>query len=139
MQFISSDAVNDELLSPPGLGPKLVSCGLVPVDLTIEEFFLAEEFGARYKRLSVYDRIALAIAKERHIVLLTGDNALRKAAGHEAVEVIGTLWILDELQRLECVSAAELSACLKSLLYHNGGAVRLPENELRSRLDALGG
>jgi len=45
----------------------------VRVDLTIEEFELAEEFGPRYPRLSIYDRIALAIAKSREIVLLTGD------------------------------------------------------------------
>ena len=61
--IMSKDAVEDELLSPPGLGAELVSYGLVPVEPTIEEFFLAQEFGTVYPRLSIYDRIALAIAK----------------------------------------------------------------------------
>jgi len=42
--------------------------------------FLAEEYGRKYKKLSIYDRIALTIAKNRHILLLTGDLNLRKAA-----------------------------------------------------------
>ena len=65
--LMSRDAVEDELLSPPGLGEALISCGLVPVDITLEEFILAEQYGNSYKRLSVYDRIALAIAKNRQI------------------------------------------------------------------------
>ena len=79
------DAIDDELLSPTGLRDKLLQCGLVGVELTTEEFELAEEFGPRYPRLSIYDRIALAIAKVRKIVLLTGDGALRKAAKCEKV------------------------------------------------------
>ena len=77
---MSCDAVNEELLSPPGLGQQLTSYGLVPVEMTGEEFFLAEEYGYNYKKLSVHDRVALAIAKSRKIKLLTGDGALRKAA-----------------------------------------------------------
>ena len=63
--IMSRDAVVDELLSPPGLGEELMTYGLVPVDITIEEFFLAQRYGSRYTRLSTYDRVALAIAKER--------------------------------------------------------------------------
>ncbi|KLU59276.1 hypothetical protein CEB3_c42620 [Peptococcaceae bacterium CEB3] len=82
--IMNSDAIDDELLSPVGLCSELLRCGLVSVDLTIEEFDLAEEFGPRYPQLSIYDRIALAIAKVRKIVLLTGDGALRKAAKCES-------------------------------------------------------
>ena len=63
--IMNKDAIDDELLSPPGLGAKLVDHGLVPVVITAEEFSLAERYGTKYLRLSVYDRIALAIAKER--------------------------------------------------------------------------
>ena len=44
-------------------------------------------------KLSIYDRIALAIAKHRGITLLTGDGALRKAARAEGVHVLGTIGI----------------------------------------------
>ena len=95
--IMNQDAVDDEILSPPGLGKQLVSYGLVPVTLTIEEFFLAEQYGISYPKLSRYDRIALAIAKCRRLTLLTGDGRLRKAAKTEDVPIIGTLGILDQL------------------------------------------
>lgn len=41
--------------------------------------------------------LALAIAKCRRIILLTGDWALRKAAKEEGVSVMGTIGILDRL------------------------------------------
>jgi hypothetical protein len=96
---MNKDAVEDELLSPPGLGAQLISYGLVPVELMSEEFFLAEEYGPRYKTLSVYDRIALAIAKNRKITLLTGDSALRKAAIRTAVSAAMDLYTA----RAECL------------------------------------
>ena len=65
--IMSNDAVHDELISPPGLGKELVSLGLVPVEITIEEFELAQSYGVAYRRLSVHDRVALAIAKKRGI------------------------------------------------------------------------
>ena len=61
--IMNGDAIEDELLSPPGIGRQLVSYGLVPVEMTIEEVVLAQEYGAVYKKLSTFDRIALAIAK----------------------------------------------------------------------------
>lgn len=135
--IMSSDAVHDELLSPPDLGKKLVSLGLMPVEITIEEFELAQSYGAAYRRLSVHDRVALAIAKNRRIVLLTGDKALRKAAASESVSVMGTLGILDQLWQQSRITSLEYKDCLKELLSHNGGAVRLPLSEIQSRLDSI--
>jgi len=132
--IMNKDAVEDEILSPPSLGSELVSYGLVPVELTIEEFFLAQQFGTVYKKLSKYDRIALAIAKSRKIILLTGDGALRKAAAQEEVTVMGTLGILDQLWEESLISAAELKFCLEELNTHNGGIIRLPREELEQRL-----
>ena len=39
--IMNRDAVEDEILSPPELGQELLSYGLVPVAITIDEFFLA--------------------------------------------------------------------------------------------------
>ena len=129
--IMSSDAVDEELLSPPGLGQELVSYGLAPVEISIEEFLLAEQYGYSYKKLSVHDRVALAIT------LLTGDKALRKAAQCEGVPLIGTLGILDLLWDQQRITADELKICLQRLLENNGGAVRLPESEILSRLESL--
>ncbi len=135
--IMSKESVEDELLVPAGLGEELVSYGLLPVEMTIEEFFLAESYGIQYRRLSRYDRIALAIAKERNITLLTGDNHLRKAAVNEGVDIMGTIGIFDHLLDQNLISTDEFKECLQSLLEHNGGAVRLPENEILSRLKKI--
>lgn len=131
------EAIKDEFCSPPELGKELVSYGLIPVDITIEEFSLAEEYGTKYNKLSKYDRIALAIAKKREIVLLTGDSALRKAADQENVNIMGTLGVLDRLREQERISDTELLASLQGLLDHNGGTVRLPKTEIISRIERI--
>ena len=129
------EAIEDELLSPE---VKLaVSLGLRSVDISSEEFFLAEQYGVKYKRLSVYDRIALAIAKNRSITLLSGDGALRKAATQEQVEILGTLGVLDQLVDLGRISEMEYDYCLNELLQFNGGAIRLPASEIIKRLNRL--
>ncbi|KAF0194475.1 MAG: PIN domain-containing protein [Bacillota bacterium] len=134
---MNCDAIDDELLSPSGLREKLLQCGLVSVELTIEEFGLAEELGPRYLQLSIYDRIALAIAIVRKIALLTGDSALRKAAKHENVNVIGTIGILDRLFDGGYINEHEYEYCLQELQRYNGQEVRLPKSEITSRLQRL--
>ena len=135
--IMCKDAVDDELLSPPGLGAQLISWGLVAVDITIEEFYLSQEFGPVYPKLSRYDRIALAIAKERRITLLTGDKALRNAAQQEKVHFMGTLGILDLLLQRKAIDKIEMRYCLNELKANNGRAVRLPVNEIEKRLASL--
>ena len=137
--IMSKDAVEEELLSPPGLGLELKGYGLIPVEITIEEFYLAQEYANSYKRLSKHDCTALAIAKERKITLLTGDKALRSAAIKEDVDLIGTLGILDQLYSNGIINDKELKECLEALKKNNGGAVRLPESEIDSRLAMLFG
>jgi predicted nucleic acid-binding protein len=131
------DAVEDEVLSPADLRDKLQRCGLVIVEITIEEFYLAEEYGLNYPRLSLHDRIALAIAKERRIPLLTGDGALRKAGVKEKVSVLGTLGILDQLNAGKHIDVSEYKHILLELKKRNGLEIRLPKNEIQLRLERL--
>ena len=71
------------------------------------------------RKLSRYDRIALAIAKNRKIILLTGDKRLRNAAKEELVEVIGTLGILDRLYEFQLITLQEYNECLENLKKQN--------------------
>lgn len=87
------ESIDTELLSPLGFRDDLLASGLLGVDITIEEFFFAERLGNMYPKLSVQDRIALAI---------------------------------------------EYGFCLNALLEHCGMEVRLPQNELKSRIECLG-
>ena len=87
--LMDSDAIEDELLNQ---SDRLVKKGLQKTELTEEEFLLAEALTSKYTKPSLYDCIALAIAKVRGITLLTGDGPLRKAAREEGVQVIGTIY-----------------------------------------------
>ena len=135
--LMNTDAIQDEILSPPGLGEELKSLGLQETELTEEEFFLASEYTERFRKLSVYDCVALAIAEVRGIVLLTGDGPLRKAAKKEDIQVMGTIGVIDQLYEENKIKKEEYTYCLKELLNHNGGKIRLPEKELKIRLEKL--
>lgn len=135
--IMNSDAIKDELLSPVGLTDALLLNGLIGVDITKDEFEKAEAFGIKYIKLSVYDRIALSIAKNRGILLMTGDRALRKAAIAEGVSVIGTIGVLEQLYNGGFIDCNEYKFCLLELQKHNGQEVRLPKNELSVRLQRL--
>lgn len=135
--LMNDETVDDELLSPPGLSGELLQLGLQKTELTEDEFFLAEELASRYAKPSVYDCIALAIAKIRGLTLLTGDGPLRKAAIAEGVMVIGTIGILDQLHSGKYIEDEEYAECIQKLLEKNGGKVRLPKHELEIRLQKV--
>lgn len=112
------EALEEEVISPPNLLEELIKKGLEAVELTTEEFFYAAECVTKYVKISKYDSTALAIAKHRGILLLTGDNALRKAAIKEGVEVIGSIGILDRLYEENYINTLEYKYCLEQLLEH---------------------
>ena len=129
------EALRSEIISPPELLNSLQELGLIGVELTIDEFFYAQDLAKKYVKLSGYDRIALAIAKFRNIPLMTGDNPLRKAAINEDVQVFGTIGLLDKLYEGAYIAASEYRLCLESLLEHRER--RLPVDELKKRIKAL--
>ncbi len=135
--LMDEDAIDDEFLNPPSVGVRLVELGLIKTSLSDEEFLLAEEFNAKFLKLSRYDCIALAIAKVRKIELLTGDRALRAAAVVEGVNVIGTIGILDRLIEGKYITQDELDHCICDLIKHNGNEVRLPNEELLKRVSYM--
>ncbi len=129
------EALRKEIISPPELLDGLQKRGLIGVDLTIEEFFYADELSKKYVKLSGYDRTALAVAKFRNIPLLTGDNPLRRAAEKEGVEVFGTIGLLDKLYDGDYINKLEYQFCLENLLEHKER--RLPAEELQKRINSL--
>ena len=112
--LMESSAARDELLSPAGLLQQVRDFGLVEVSLTDEELLLVLEYQRQnaYPRLSIYDLYALAIAKNRKIMLLTGDGPLRKAAEEENVVHHGLLWII-----VECAHAGIIDNHQKNVLF----------------------
>jgi len=132
------ETIRKEVLYPENLNEKLLSLGLVAVDITADEFFCADEINQKYARISVHDSIALAIAKNRNIILLTGDKALRRAAAAEGVTVMGTIGLLDHLYSEGAINKGEYINCIRFLKEKNNGIIRLPEEELIRRLKDFG-
>ena len=127
------EALRKEIIHPPGLISELQEKGLQTVDIDTAEFYLAEELRSRYRKISAYDAIALSIAKSRGILLVTGDNALRLAAKNEAVEVRGTIGLLDSVYEQKLIDRTEYISCLERFLSHPER--RLPVDEIEKRLE----
>jgi hypothetical protein len=95
----------------------LLGLGLRTMALNADVVRRAVELAAKYRRPSRYDLMALALAESAGCPLLTGDEALRKAAEAEiairttqaqpAIEVRGTLWLVEELVRTRLISVSE--------------------------------
>ena len=132
------ETIFQEMLYPENLNERLLSLGLQAVDITVEELFYADDVNNKYSRISVHDSIALAIAKKRNIILLTGDKALRIAAEKEGVLVMGTIELLDRLYNEHDINRSEYLNCILQLHKNNNGKVRLPEDELIRRLKDFG-
>lgn len=129
------EAANDELLYPKGIKDRLCALGLKQVELSTEEFLLAGQYAEKFRRLSHYDCIALAIAKTREIPLLTGDKRLREVAKQDNVLTIGSIAVMDKLLSNGFIERDLFESCMEAWLKCNGtGGVRLPEAELRKRL-----
>lgn len=135
--LMNQDAIVDELLSPKGMREELLRLGLKPTELTEDEFYYGLKIAETHPRLSEYDCSALAIAKYRGLVLMTGDAALRKAALSEGVSVMGTIGLLDKLYEDEKITSEEYRECLLLLIKVNGREVRLPYVELQNRINKL--
>lgn len=67
----------------------------------------AIDFHHRYRRVSRYDCLALALAVSINCPLLTGDASLRLAATKEGIEVMGTLWLVEQMLRHDLIDASK--------------------------------
>ncbi len=120
-----------ELAGP--LGDQLLALGL-----RVEELLPGEVQGATALRradatLSLPDTFAFALAQGRQWTLLTGDAGLRRTAEAHAVEVHGTLWVLDQLEAQKACSLEALAEGLTKTSAHP--RCRLPRAEVATRLN----
>jgi predicted nucleic acid-binding protein len=127
--FIAPDVIIAEVLT---LDTKtLIRYGLQKSELAGEQILKVLQLKAQHRHPSVNDLFALVTAQSMNAVLLTGDRNLRKVAELYNVPVHGTLWILDEMVRLEIISSVQAMATLK-LMCEQGS--RLPQDECNRRL-----
>ncbi|MFR0716421.1 PIN domain-containing protein [Enterobacterales bacterium BD_CKDN230030183-1A_HGKHYDSX7] len=112
----------------------LLDMGLVLGELSAQTMLYAMELVGRVRGPSRNDCFALALARQQNCPLLSGDEALRKAARHEAVDVKGTLWVVEELVRTGKISVDRAHAAYERM---RSNARRLPWAIAHQRLDDL--
>ena len=134
--YLSTAAYEEELVKSEELCEALLASGLHLADITDGEFMTAQTFRSKYPKLSLYDALALSIAKSRSWTLLTGDRPLRNAAEHEGVDCHGVIWIYDELLCQNKINTNDYHDAMRAFLSAvQEGRCRLPVDELLNRID----
>jgi predicted nucleic acid-binding protein len=114
-------------------GEHLVRLGLRVAEVSEEGVGNALRYRQQRSSLSVPDSFALALAKERAWLLLTGDGQLRELAIGENVECHGVLWLLDIMEEARIPGIQPLHDGLTALAAHP--RCRLPRREITIRLE----
>lgn len=114
-------------------GERMVQLGLRVAEVSEEGVGNALRYRQQRTSLSVPDSFALALAKERAWLLLTGDGQLRDLARDEGVECHGVLWLLDIMEEGGTLGIQSLHDGLTALAAHP--RCRLPRREIAIRLE----
>lgn len=129
-RYCTTDFVAEELAQPDAGG--LVKRGLLIKSLENEAMLRIGALMQKYPRPSLTDMSCLVLAEEIGCKLLTGDQALRKAAENENnVVVHGVLWLLDQMVEHKVISTKKAAASLWQML--DSGA-RLPQVACNERM-----
>jgi len=113
-ELVLPDVIVHELINPPG--ELFIQSGFSTLQLgedIIDQIILLRE---HYSKPSTNDLFALLLAKINTCPLITGDDALRKAANEEGVTVYGLLWFLDRLVEQKILTTKEAVDALKKVL-----------------------
>lgn len=113
-------------------GDALINLGLRLEVLDNEEVALAQSYWIKRRSLSVPDSWALALAKSRSWVLLSGDKKLVELAKEEEVAVHGVLWLFDRMHEEGVADGNKLGTSLRVIAAHP--RCRLPKAEIEKRL-----
>lgn len=123
-RFTLPDLLAAELLSPSVA--RLQQLGVEVTGFTEAEVLDIVTLGRAHPPLSVGDRAVLVAARMANAVLLTGDMQLRELARSLTIEVHGTLWLLEELERRGILIPQTAIAALEGM---RRSGRRLPEQE----------
>lgn len=134
-RYCTTDFVAAELEQPDAR--KLVRRGLEVKPLEAPAMMKISALMQKYAKPSLTDMSCLVLAEEIGCKLLTGDQALRKAAENENnVVVHGVIWLLDQMVEHKVLSRKKAVASLQQML--DSGA-RLPHTACNERMKKWGG
>jgi len=107
-KFVITSFIIHELRNPPF--HTLSSMGLLVETLSPEKVTELLGMMERYEGPSYEDISVLVLAKAKNTVLITGDDALRRAAADNSVDCHGTCWLIDYLANQSLISFSEAIA-----------------------------
>jgi hypothetical protein len=128
-RLAAPDVIIAELDEPDS--EMLVGYGLESVELMGDQVLEVAALLVRYRSVSANDLFALVLARVQKATLLTGDQHLTEVAYREGVVIHGTLWVLDEMVRLEVITPVQAAQALRQMLERGS---RLPQAEYQKRL-----
>lgn len=133
MQFAIPDVLYWEEIEPGT--PGLEALGLKVLEVRGDYVAYAATLPAQHGHApSGNDYLALALAKQEGCPLLTGDQALKKAAEAEDVPVMGSVWLLRTLVEHGLLSVEDALAALARM---KAARRRLPWAEAERILNGL--
>ncbi len=130
-QLAVPDILFERELRPHG-GDRLLQIGLQTLGLDGDGLELSAAYRAKDRRLSFVDSLAVAVAKQRQLMLLTGDGILRGVACADGIDCHGLLWLLDALEEDAVITEPDLANALARIMAHP--RCRLPRSEVAERL-----
>lgn len=131
-QFMTPDVLFEEELKASH--PHLLTLGLQLGELNPASIATVFELNGKYGGPSIHDCFALALAKQERCPLLTGDRALKNAAEREAVVVMGTLWVVEQMVVHAILTKAEALLAYDTM---KANGSRLPWDMAKQRIESL--
>jgi hypothetical protein len=107
-KFVITNFIIRELRDPPF--HTLSSMGLLVEKLSPSGVVELRDMMGRYEGPSYQDLSVMVLAKARNTVLITGDEALRRAAADNSVDCHGTCWLIDYLANESLITYSEAIA-----------------------------
>lgn len=105
------------------------------INESMDELIMAQDLKSSNKNISFYDALNLAIAKERNMVLVTGDQNWLKFAIQKGVTCVGTLKVIEVLFENEIISGDECIESLEKIKLDKKR--RIPSNLINSLINKL--
>ncbi len=135
-EFITSQLVLDELFEDQyeALSPYIDRGKLIVEDMSGEDIIEIMTIQSKKNSLSEQDCSAFYQAQQKEATLITSDNALRKFAQENKVEVHGHLWVFDHMIEARTITGSRACEKLVELCDVINPKLGLPKTECEKRL-----
>lgn len=120
----------------PHLERQVTSYGFIIESLSGSELQEALRIEKITGKITVYDAMSYTFAKERGMVLATGDGPLRALAGRTKVKYVGLLWLIKEMCLQSTITTEVAEKALNTVMRDK--RFRIPENLVKHLMREIG-